>query len=1000
MRLTRIYVIIAVSFASSFVHALTREDVWGNALPYFSGWTCLVDSAWILDVNGDTIYPMYRSTAFPIGSWNIGEAYCWGGWDTPETFSGRINSAVCPGGYNTSDYGLRPDGTSNARYYLAGIDCAAFVNRCLQLPFGQGIVGITNCCLQIDKSKVKKGDVVIRPHHAALSVSIPNISWIVDTYESYPPKVWSNQRPLTGQYAYTPYSIFPQFANEKPTNGSEVYESRPEISVEVTGSGQIDIPYMLLDGNPVPVSCEPIQNGVKVVYTPPSDLKDGPHNVEIQATNNRVNLYEDEYTWSFAVHAECPVVVSTDPADGASEVDVYKNITITFNKEMDQSSVNSSTVLFSPALVGGFTPQWSGDNKTVTLILSDPQQDLKFYTNYTVTVTDGVRDIDGTQLDGDKDGKPGGNYVFSFTTREPNEIASPAARNDIEGGVIAYYFTVADSAGNLGRNPDTGYYYIIPVIPEGFSGHITRDTTWLTNILIKGDVWVDYGVTLTIGAGVKVKFIPNFDDEHSGIDTTRAEFIVQGKLALLGSDSMPVVFTSNGLQPQTGDWYGIRFANTRMGADNDTDGRGMPEIKCCVVSHANIGISCELNMPFKVKNCEISHCNIGVNSQSKITQIMETEFLINNKGVVISDGKLNLVKRCEFRQNRAGLLLKGEKEKRGVKKGEERENREMWNVKGETEDEIASLFCNAEFLTMTDEFNEDEGRSSNTNDDGKGQLALVFDNMITDNDTGIIFSDNALGMVRKNEITNNLIGVYITENAWPILGKGMSGQNIFEIPKSPKYLNNQESISSYQKNCSGAIYRTNEIASPSTRNDGSESVSYAVYNNTRDYILAEGNWWGTNNEDSIATIIWDFYDDENLGEVDFKPFREYEVIRGEINSGVQSNLDNGISEYEIHVPAIVTGKDICISYMISRFRPMNRATPGGGSNFSPKDGTKIEVHIEVYDIAGRLLKRLTLLESYGTGKHYVGCNNLTAGVYFIYFRANDYCIIRKVILIK
>jgi hypothetical protein len=46
---------------------------------------------------------------------------------------------------------------------------------------------------------------------------------------------------------------------------------------------------------------------------------------------------------------------------------------------MEPSTVNSGTVQFSPALVGGFTPQWSGDGKTVTLTLNDPQQDLKFY---------------------------------------------------------------------------------------------------------------------------------------------------------------------------------------------------------------------------------------------------------------------------------------------------------------------------------------------------------------------------------------------------------------------------------------------------------------------------------------------------------------------------------------------------------------------------------------------------------------------------------------------
>ena len=103
-----------------------------------------------------------------------------------------------------------------------------------------------------------------------------------------------------------------------------------------------------------------------------------------------------------------PQVISTDPSDGASEVDVYKNITITFNKEMNPATVNSGTVQFTPALTGGFTPTWSDDGKTVTLTLNDPQHDLWFYTNYTITITDGVMDKEGVKLDGEKDGKSEG----------------------------------------------------------------------------------------------------------------------------------------------------------------------------------------------------------------------------------------------------------------------------------------------------------------------------------------------------------------------------------------------------------------------------------------------------------------------------------------------------------------------------------------------------------------------------------------------------------------
>ena len=342
----------------------------------------------------------------------------------------------------------------------------------------------------------------------------------------------------------------------------------------------------------------------------------------------------------------------------------------------------------------------------------------------------------------------------------------------------------------------------------------------------------------------------------------------------------------------------------------------------------------------------------------------------NDQGAVINDGKLNMVKRCEFRENYAGLIIRGEKGKRGINKGEEGKNNEFCRI-----NPIATQW-------------HDSGA-------GRSQLALVFDNIFSDNDTGIIFADSALGMVRKNEIINNLIGVYITDNALPILGIRMSGENIFQIPKSPKWLNylneEQENCSSVIRDfTSGQVYCTNEIASGPdkvvARNGGSKSVSYAVYNNTPNYILAEGNWWGTNDEDSIALIIWDFYDDNNLGIVDYKPFRQYELAGEKIEGGVQVNLENGIREYNLHVPTIVAGNDIYVSYTIPDDNTINR--------------TETKVHIEIYDITGRLFKQLKFIESCGTRKYHLNCDNLTAGVYFIYFRANDYCIIRKVILVK
>ena len=403
LRLALITILVAVVHLFAF----TRQDIWGNGIRYFFGWHCLVDSAWILDVNGDTIYPMYRSTVFPIGSWNIGEAYCYGGWDAPETFLQRINSGTCPGGYNTSYYGKRPDGTSNARYYLAGIDCAAFVNRCLQLDYGPGIQGIINNCLKIDERQAKMGDALVIPTHARLVAE--NAYPYVYILESTPPQVRGPEKPIPiGNYEA--YSIFPQFANEKPANGSEVYETKPEISVEVTGSGTIDISYMLLDGNPVPIACQQIQNGVKAIYIPTSPLTSGrSHDIEIKATNNKVNIYEDIYTWSFTVHGECPVVVSTDPSDGAEEVDVYKKITVTFNKPMDRTTTEGALEIKNKDKNSAVTIKnidWQDNDKTVCITAYDPvvvddTTGLQYNKNYQVKILGTAADTSGTTLDGE-----------------------------------------------------------------------------------------------------------------------------------------------------------------------------------------------------------------------------------------------------------------------------------------------------------------------------------------------------------------------------------------------------------------------------------------------------------------------------------------------------------------------------------------------------------------------------------------------------------------------
>lgn len=104
------------------------------------------------------------------------------------------------------------------------------------------------------------------------------------------------------------------------------------------------------------------------------------------------------------------------------------------------------------------------------------------------------------------------------------------------------------------------------------SGHVNDGTTWTKSnspYLVTGDIHVDKDSTLSIEAGVVVKF--QYDDS----DWNKQQLFVKGTLDLQGTDSEPVVFTSsrddsyagdtngdgNETTPSPGDWGYIKFVS-------------------------------------------------------------------------------------------------------------------------------------------------------------------------------------------------------------------------------------------------------------------------------------------------------------------------------------------------------------------------------------------------------------------------------------------------------
>ncbi len=100
-----------------------------------------------------------------------------------------------------------------------------------------------------------------------------------------------------------------------------------------------------------------------------------------------------------------PVIVSVTPANGATAVPVASLVTVTFNKAMNSTTINTSTfTLADPtgAAVGG-TVTYSGSTATFTSTFLLAPSSL-----YTATITTGAADPIGAHL--------ASNFIWSFTT--------------------------------------------------------------------------------------------------------------------------------------------------------------------------------------------------------------------------------------------------------------------------------------------------------------------------------------------------------------------------------------------------------------------------------------------------------------------------------------------------------------------------------------------------------------------------------------------------------
>ncbi len=265
-----------------------------------------------------------------------------------------------------------------------------------------------------------------------------------------------------------------------------------------------------------------------------------------------------------------PTVVATNPSNGASAVATNRTITVTFSEAMDPSSVSATTILLKDKLNNAISGSITYSNRIATF---SPSSSLLGNTNYTVTVTTGVRDVAGNPL-----ATP---LTWNFTTGVAPDTTPPtisatspptggcaatetslyATFTEAVQGLNANTFLLKDSSNNpIGGNVGIDYLgrgYFSPnsmlinsanytaTLTTGImdlaGNHISRDYTWS---FVTPDAGAgNWGPTSTSG-------VPTPRSGHTAV-WTGTQMIVWG-----GNKSVYVGYLSDGARynPATDSW--------------------------------------------------------------------------------------------------------------------------------------------------------------------------------------------------------------------------------------------------------------------------------------------------------------------------------------------------------------------------------------------------------------------------------------------------------------
>ncbi len=224
---------------------------------------------------------------------------------------------------------------------------------------------------------------------------------------------------------------------------------------------------------------------------------------------------------------------------------------------------------------------------------------------------------------------------------EVEEGGTPTADGELEVNVgddllVSY----ADQADDFGQDTTVVKDYAVYGFTEIAGARYKTNTTWSLSespYLVTGDVYVwdsvgVGGVTLTIEAGVEVRFLANTDKTESGYNIGISEFRFGngGILNAVGTETLPIKFTTQSNLPEAGQWYGITIGY-----------QGQSTIEYAEIEYARTGVA--FSSPYAsalenstIKNSQSSGVSIGGGEATELNINQNDVMFFGSSGIYLS----------------------------------------------------------------------------------------------------------------------------------------------------------------------------------------------------------------------------------------------------------------------------------------------------------------------------------------------------------------------------